>query len=150
MSQQKDPKEDDPHKPTQEGQGTALILRPLAKIELSSQERADLYEMLSQRVTLPAHAGTWGEHETQAFLQQLETWLAKRLRELLDKQPEQAFQALYRVDVPEAQVHDVMGRCGPAMWPEVFARLVVARQLEKLETRRQWQERFAPSSPWSE
>lgn len=114
------------------------------QFSLSPIDREEWCAMLSQRMgrLLPNPSG---EQASEAFLREVEEWLTQRFGEMLAHRAEQAFQALYRVDVSEEQVKQVMSTQASALWARAFARMVVARQMEKWETRQRWQAQFAPS-----
>lgn len=111
------------------------------EIAMSDADREAMCVMLSERMGRSVPVGAEGS----AFLRSVELWLVERFREMLAQRAEQAFQALYRVDVAEADVKEVMARQAVGAWPEAFARLVLVRQVEKAATRQRWQAQFAPS-----
>lgn len=74
----------------------------------------------------------------EAALQELEVWLTEQIMRLLQDHPEQLWQAFYRIDVGEEQVRQVLAHDIPAEIPKRLARLIIQRQLQKLETRRRF------------
>ena len=67
--------------------------------------------------------------------------LARRIGELLDQQPSLLMSLLYRIDVAERDVQHVLAEAPVSAIPEQLADLIVARQLEKVETRRRYRHR---------
>jgi hypothetical protein len=68
--------------------------------------------------------------------------LAKRIEELLATDPDTLRQALYRLDVPETAARLAATESEP---PLALARLIVAREREKAEARKQY--RMPPPAP---
>lgn len=75
---------------------------------------------------------TYSEEE---ILQSLE----KRLGELLERNPEEFFQTLYRIDIPERKMHEVLQQQDALA---ALAVLVYQRQLEKIKTRLKYRGAF--------
>ncbi len=75
--------------------------------------------------------------ETDDFVNEevLVQMLAKRIGEMLDRQPEQLMSLLYRLDVLEEKIHPVMhvGASEPANVG--LARLVIERQKQRIATK---------------
>lgn len=67
--------------------------------------------------------------------------LAQRIGELLERQPSLLMSLLYRIDVAERDVQRVLSEAPVSAIPEQLADLIVARQLEKVETRRRYRTR---------
>ncbi len=61
--------------------------------------------------------------------------LAKRIGELLERQPEQLMSLLYRLDVLEEKIHPVMRVEAPEPANIGLARLVVERQKQRIATK---------------
>lgn len=72
--------------------------------------------------------------------------LAARVAYMLDKEPELLFSTLYRLDVLEHNINDVLhsGTEPPAYG---LARLIVERQKQKLKTRGTWQKDWNTDDP---
>ncbi len=62
----------------------------------------------------------------------------RRLRYLLDNDMERLLHTLYRVDVPENQVREVLSITAPGAIDESLTNLVIRRIEEKIETRRKY------------
>ena len=73
--------------------------------------------------------------------EQLIATLAQRVAYLLDREPNLLFSTLYRLDVLEHKINQVLDSSEDNAYG--LARLIVERQREKLKTRREWQ------SDWS-
>lgn len=70
-------------------------------------------------------------------LEDLINALAERVAYMLDKEPELLFSTLYRLDVLEHNINEVLHSSTEAP-AHGLARLIVQRQLEKAKTRGQW------------
>lgn len=91
------------------------------------------------RESIRAVAGLLGlERSPEMETAALRLWLADRIAALLDRQPELLMSHLYRIDVPEAAVQDVLQKRPPAEIPLHLADLMIERQLQKIETRRRY------------
>jgi hypothetical protein len=116
--------------------------------EWSEEEKRELVEMLAQRGALPATlergSALFFSSELSRFLESLEEHIAVYLASMLAKRPERVLQILYRVDVAEEEAASLFNTCTPAALPHRLAALLMERQLAKLQSRRLWQERFAP------
>ncbi len=68
----------------------------------------------------------------------LEAWLAAQLAPLLDHQFERLAQLMYRLDVPETRFHEAMAAADTPGRAEALARLMVDRELVRLDMRRRF------------
>ena len=68
--------------------------------------------------------------------------LAARIADLTAKGPEQFYQLMYRLDIPEKKLQAEVGGADPAMG---IAQLIYARQVQKIESRRKHREYLANS-----
>lgn len=68
----------------------------------------------------------------------LRSIIAEKIRYLIDKEPERFKYVLYRIDVAEARVHQVLANYPLTEAAEQIAELIIARQLEKVKTRQQY------------
>jgi hypothetical protein len=57
--------------------------------------------------------------------------LTKSIAELLAQPGEKLFQILYRLDVPEKKVNQVLESCAASEWPSELARLILHREKER-------------------
>lgn len=64
--------------------------------------------------------------------------LAQRISELLDANPSLLMSLLYRIDVAERDVQRVLSESPVPAIPHELAELIVARQVQKAETRRRY------------
>ena len=64
--------------------------------------------------------------------------LIRRIEELADKDMEKLLWILYRIDVSEKKLHEVLGQTAPADFSKVIADLIIERQIKKIETRKQF------------
>ena len=69
-------------------------------------------------------------------LEDIHAYLTERIADLLARNPGMLMSILYRIDVPEARVTQVLTQGDPALIPAALADLVIERQLQKIETRR--------------
>lgn len=76
-------------------------------------------------------------------LDDVRRYLTGRIAELLERRPALLMSLLYRIDVAERDVQQALRAAPPGALPGALADLVLARQLQKLETRR----RYAAASP---
>jgi hypothetical protein len=75
--------------------------------------------------------------------EEIKRQLANRILLLMDRSPEQFFQLMYRLDVPEQQLKMIWA---DADAPEKIASLVYDRQLQKLGSRRS-NKNYGPEDP---
>lgn len=73
-------------------------------------------------------------------LDDVRRFVAAHVARLLDRNPALLMHVLYRVDVPEAEVQRAFAEAPPAALADRLAELLVARQLEKLATRRRYRD----------
>jgi hypothetical protein len=92
---------------------------------MSATDQQQVLQMLQSDWDLHI-AGTISEEE---ILLQLE----KRILHIADKNPEVFFQLMYRLDVPEEKVRNVLFETDAAMQ---IAKMVYKRQLQKIEARK--------------
>lgn len=64
--------------------------------------------------------------------EEIKRQLARRILQLMDKTPEQFFQLMYRLDIPEQRLRTIWA---DADAPDKIAALVYERQLQKLQSR---------------
>jgi len=74
--------------------------------------------------------------------------LADRIDQMLATQPEYLMSMLYRMDVLEHKINRVMHPAAPEPAPMGLARLVLERQLQRVETKRNI--KTAPLDDWEE
>lgn len=68
----------------------------------------------------------------------LEAWLAAQLAPMLDHQFERLAQLMYRLDVPETRFHEAMAAPDTPGRAKALARLMVDRELVRLDMRRRF------------
>lgn len=68
--------------------------------------------------------------------EELRGWLIERTAALLDRRPELLMSHLYRIDVSERAVREILAGADPAEIPALLADLMIERQLQKLKWRR--------------
>ena len=73
-------------------------------------------------------------------LDDVRRFVAAHVARLLDHNPALLMHVLYRVDVPEAEVRRAFAEAPPAALADRLAELLVARQLDKLATRRRYRD----------
>lgn len=67
--------------------------------------------------------------------------LMQRIEELAEKDMEKLLWILYRIDVSEKKLHQVMQQTAPADFSGTLADLIIERQIQKINTRRQFGEK---------
>ena len=64
--------------------------------------------------------------------------LIRRIEELAEKDMEKLLWTLYRIDVSEKKLNEVLKATGPADFSSVIADLIIERQLQKVESRKKF------------
>ena len=64
--------------------------------------------------------------------------LIRRIEELAEKDMEKLLWILYRIDVSEKKLNQVLAQTAPADFSKVIADLIIERQIKKIETRKQF------------
>lgn len=64
--------------------------------------------------------------------------IAEQVSELMDRKPDLLFSTLYRIDVAESRIEEVLSGKTEETIPEGLARLILDRQIEKMKTRAQF------------
>ncbi len=64
--------------------------------------------------------------------------LIRRVEELAEKDMEKLFSILYRIDVSEKKLHEVLAHTPPADFSKTIADLIIERQIQKINTRKQF------------
>ena len=75
------------------------------------------------------------EIEFVATFEEMRAMLINRITELLSRNPEKLMAMLYRIDVKEAAVNEIMTTSFPLEVPIHLADLIITRQLEKAQSR---------------
>jgi len=75
------------------------------------------------------------ELEFMGSFEEMRAMLINRITELLSRNPEKLMAILYRIDVKEAVVHQIMSTSFPLEVPIHLADLIITRQLEKAQSR---------------
>jgi len=73
--------------------------------------------------------------------ERLHAWLEKRIRHLLDHDFNGLLNALYRVDIPEDQLKQLLALTPTADLSAALTRTVLLREKQKVETRRKYSTR---------
>ncbi|MCB0696421.1 MAG: hypothetical protein KDC07_03595 [Chitinophagaceae bacterium] len=102
-------------------------------------ELSELRKSLKDRFELEVPE-TFSEEEIRLGLE-------KRLAQLLERNPEEFFQLLYRVDIPEKQMHEVLQQDDALA---ALAGLVYHRQLQKIRSRLKYKTYFDKDNTDSE
>ncbi len=66
--------------------------------------------------------------------------LTKRIEELLHSNTEKIKQILYRIDVDESRLGNLLSQCRPGEEAQIIASEIVERQVAKIKTRIQYRE----------
>lgn len=77
-----------------------------------------------------------GMQNSNADVHRLKAILTERITELLTKNPEKLMAVLYRLDVREHSINEVFNQSLSEDLAENISDLIIARQIEKLVTRR--------------
>ncbi len=72
---------------------------------------------------------------------ELRAHVIARIADMLAREPEHLMHVLYRLDVAEASVRDVLATAWPGDVPGLLAELVIERELRKVVTRREYARR---------
>jgi hypothetical protein len=64
--------------------------------------------------------------------------LMRRIEELAEKEMEKLLWALYRIDVSEKKLHEVLQQTPPDKFSSTIADLIIERQRQKIETRKKY------------
>jgi hypothetical protein len=75
------------------------------------------------------------ELEFVGTFEEMRAMLINRITELLSRNPEKLMAILYRIDVKEAAVNQIMSTSFPLEVPIHLADLIITRQLEKAQSR---------------
>lgn len=75
------------------------------------------------------------EIEFVGTFEEMRSMLINRITELLSRNPEKLMAILYRIDVKEAAVNQIMSTSFPLEVPIHLADLIITRQLEKAQSR---------------
>ena len=75
------------------------------------------------------------ELEFTGTFEELRAMLINRITELLSRNPEKLMAILYRIDVKEVVVQNIMSTSFPLEVPIHLADLIITRQLEKAQSR---------------
>ena len=73
-------------------------------------------------------------------LEEVRQFVKTNVERLLDQNPGMLMSILYRIDVPESQVQDVLRRVGHGEIPDRLTDLIVERQLQKVHLRRKYRD----------
>ena len=73
-------------------------------------------------------------------LDDVRRFLVPRITRLLDRNPSLLLSLLYRIDVAERDVKRALAQTQPGALPGALADLIIARQLQKVRTRRAYRE----------
>lgn len=95
-------------------------------------EEQQLFEKSLKRVSQSLDLEPFAQQE--ASWEALEAWLTERVAYLLDRETERLFQALYRIDVSEQLVHEIMSGT-PSDIARNLARAIIEREKQKVITR---------------
>ncbi len=72
--------------------------------------------------------------------ERLEVWLEKQIRKQLDTQFSILLNALYRIDIPEQRVKEILELSAPDEVALNLARAIIDRERQKVITRRQYRQ----------
>jgi hypothetical protein len=76
-----------------------------------------------------------GEFSLPYTLNDLEDYLTKEIKQMLDHDFNGLLNAFYRIDLNESQVNELLSTAEPFQLPRELARLVIERQMKKVITR---------------
>lgn len=95
--------------------------------------------------TLSVLRAAFGTDETAPVpatltLDDVRRFLVSRITPLLDRNPAHLMSLLYRIDVAEDRVQEVLASAPPEAIPGALADLIIDRQLQKVRLRRRYRE----------
>ena len=73
-------------------------------------------------------------------LDEVKQFVRANVVRLLDQNPGMLMSILYRIDVPESQVQDVLKWVGHDQIPDRLTELIIERQLQKVHLRRKYRD----------
>jgi hypothetical protein len=73
-------------------------------------------------------------------LEEFRKYLTEKIKEMLDKNYNLLINTLYRIDVSERKLSELFSSKNKESIPEKLADLIIERQIEKIEFRRQYRE----------
>jgi len=79
-------------------------------------------------------------------LEDVKAFLVPRIAEMLNRNPAHLMSILYRVDVAEPRVQQVLQQSPPERIPHALADLLIERQLQKVQMRREYAKRTEDAS----
>ncbi|MCB0699027.1 MAG: hypothetical protein H6551_10275 [Chitinophagales bacterium] len=94
-------------------------------------EQQELSRSLQEKFSLVLPEGL-SEEELLLMLEQ-------RISSLIERNAEEFFQLMYRIDIPEKQLHEVLGKPDAL---QVLAKLIFDRQLDKARSRLKYKSYF--------
>ncbi len=94
----------------------------------------DSYELIKKH--LPVE-GNYDDGPDMTF-DRLHAWLTKEIQIMLDTDFNGLLNALYRIDVQEARVREIIELGNPDHIAPELAKVVLRRQIQKVETRRKY------------
>jgi len=77
-------------------------------------------------------------NDTDVKYQVFSNLLIRRIEELAEKDMEKLLWVLYRVDVSEKKLHEVMQQTPPELFSSTIADLIIERQKQKVESRKKY------------
>ncbi len=99
------------------------------------KEQAELTRLLSDKFDLEIQEGISKEDVIRL--------LELRFSQLIERTPEEFFQLMYRIDIPEHKLHEVLQHHEAV---SVLANMVYDRQLEKAKSRLKYKTHFDKNS----
>ena len=91
-----------------------------------------------------------GEQPDVHFQQreELESFLTEKVSDMLDHEFEKLMNILYRIDVGETKIAAILSNPSVADKARLIARLAIERQLQKIETRKKYQDPDGGDLQW--
>ncbi|NMM48209.1 hypothetical protein [Marinigracilibium pacificum] len=103
--------------------------------EISQKDIKDLSRLLRKDLVMDAAQINLRKQYT---LDKLQDILADQIERLLDNDPNYLVNLLYRIDVPEHQFKKALEAPGLMAKSELLAKMVIERELKKIETRKRF------------
>lgn len=121
-----------------------FLWRPIiqkAKADVMETENSDIVSLIFRDFASAGELEPSDWEHSDDTLEHLRRRLALRLAEMLHSERDLLFSTLYRIDVSESSVVNVMRNALPGEIPALLADLIIERQIQKVKTRRYYRER---------
>ncbi len=80
------------------------------------------------------------DEEVVQSYDRLKMWLTRQVKNMLDRDFNGLLNALYRIDVEEGEVRQILATAYPDALPEALTKLILDREMEKAKWRTRYRE----------